>query len=342
MALLHASVLALGGLLVAIPVVLHLVMRQQPKLLIFPAMRLLFERREANRRRMQLKHWLLLALRAAAILLLAAAMARPSVAAPVAGSWIVNGVLGLLLAFTATAFALSILQRAGRMIAILLGVVTALLAINLTAMLLRTFGHEATAALGDRRAPVAAVLVFDTSPRMLYQHANTTRLAKARETARWLVGQLPRESQVAVADSAAGATVFSVDQGAADKAVSTVAATSVPRPLTDVIADSIRLARQSELARKEIIVFSDLSAQAWNAESAGPLRAELEKSPGVFIYVVDVGIEQPNNFSLAPLRLSRQTLTRGNPLRIQCELVHSGPGGRRTVELYVERPDSAR
>ena len=342
MTLLHVSVLALGGLLAAIPVVLHLVMRRQPKLLVFPAMQLLFERREANRRRMQLKHWLLLALRCAAIVLLAGALARPSVPGAVVGAWIVNAVLGLLLLFTATALALAILQRAGRTIAVLLGVVATLLAVNLAAMLWRTFRHEAAAGLGDLSAPVAVVLVFDTSPRMLYQHANATRLARARETATSLIEQLPRESEVAVADSATGATVFSVDLGAAGKAVRTVGATNVPRPLPELIADSIRLARTSELARKEIIVFSDLSARAWSDESAGPLRTELETSSDAFVYVVDVGVEKPVNFALTPLKLSRQTLTRGNPLRIQCELTHTGPGDTRTVELHVEKPDPSR
>ncbi len=68
-----------GGLFVAVPIVLHLIMRPAPKLLEFPAMRFLRMQREANRRRMRLRHLLLLALRCAAIGLLAAALARPSI-----------------------------------------------------------------------------------------------------------------------------------------------------------------------------------------------------------------------------------------------------------------------
>ncbi|MEE9603849.1 MAG: BatA domain-containing protein, partial [Thermoguttaceae bacterium] len=68
-----------GGLFVVVPIVMHLVMRPAPRLLEFPALRFLRMHREANRRRMQLRHLLLLALRCAAIGLLAMALARPSI-----------------------------------------------------------------------------------------------------------------------------------------------------------------------------------------------------------------------------------------------------------------------
>ena len=48
----NASLLA-GGALVALPIVLHLVMRQQPRQIEFPALRFLHQRREANRRRLR-------------------------------------------------------------------------------------------------------------------------------------------------------------------------------------------------------------------------------------------------------------------------------------------------
>ena len=42
-----------GGLLVAIPIALHLIMRKQPRHLMFPALRFLRQRKEANQRRMR-------------------------------------------------------------------------------------------------------------------------------------------------------------------------------------------------------------------------------------------------------------------------------------------------
>src|SRR5215467_5097869 len=80
MTFLHVAFLG-GTLAIAIPIVLHLVMRKQPKHLEFPALRFVKMREAANRRQVQLRHWLLLALRIAALLLLAIALARPSILA---------------------------------------------------------------------------------------------------------------------------------------------------------------------------------------------------------------------------------------------------------------------
>jgi hypothetical protein len=67
-----------GGLLIAAPIILHLLMRQQPKPLIFPALRFVQLREQRNKRSLRLRHLLLLAARCLAIVLLALALARPS------------------------------------------------------------------------------------------------------------------------------------------------------------------------------------------------------------------------------------------------------------------------
>src|SRR4051812_12377561 len=70
--------LLLGGLaLVGLPVLLHLIMRQQPKRLIFPAFRFLRLRHRTNQRKLRLRHFHLLALRMLLIALMCLALARP-------------------------------------------------------------------------------------------------------------------------------------------------------------------------------------------------------------------------------------------------------------------------
>jgi len=78
MTFVNTSLLA-GTALVALPIVLHLIMRQRPKRFEFPALRFVQQRHETNQRRLRLRHLLLLLLRVAAIALLACALARPSV-----------------------------------------------------------------------------------------------------------------------------------------------------------------------------------------------------------------------------------------------------------------------
>jgi len=76
--LIHAG-LAAGAALAALPVILHLFMRQTPKHVIFPALRLIRERQKQSKKRMRIKNWLLLLARMAILALMALALARPQV-----------------------------------------------------------------------------------------------------------------------------------------------------------------------------------------------------------------------------------------------------------------------
>ncbi len=85
-----------GAALVAVPVVLHLVMRRKPVPYDFPALRFLKERAVANRRRLQVSHLLLLLLRMAALALLALALARPVLRG---AAWLADGEAPVAAAF---------------------------------------------------------------------------------------------------------------------------------------------------------------------------------------------------------------------------------------------------
>src|SRR5438132_10857906 len=63
--------------LAGVPVVIHLLLRQKPKRLVFPALRFLQEGRRSTTRKLKLRHFLLLALRMLLIALLVFALARP-------------------------------------------------------------------------------------------------------------------------------------------------------------------------------------------------------------------------------------------------------------------------
>src|SRR5690349_21078679 len=67
-----------GAVLVAVPIVLHLIMRRETKLVKFPALRFVQQRRMMNQHRLRLRQLLLLALRCAIIAILAFALARPT------------------------------------------------------------------------------------------------------------------------------------------------------------------------------------------------------------------------------------------------------------------------
>jgi hypothetical protein len=331
--------LLLGGLLIAIPVVLHLIMRPRPKHLVFPALRFIKQRRESNRRTLQLRQWMLLLLRCLAIGLLAATLARPSVSSAAVGNWLIIGGLVALLLIAILLSAFAAVQKRGKVLVGSLSATSLVLLIGLLAMLVSTLTGGSKVKIGDQEAPVAAALVIDTAPRMQYRHENRTRLEQVQETAHWLLRELPADSEVAVIDARAGAAVFAVDEGAAKKVIERLQTTGVPRPLSAVLEEALDLVRNSSKSRKEVYVFTDLTEAAWSGGSTASLRQRLDEAPDVLLYLIDVGVRDPQNFGLGQLQLSAQSLPRNSPLRVQTELVHVGSGGARSIELYVEEPD---
>src|SRR5688572_12682009 len=72
-----APALLFLGIAIAVPLILHLFQRQQGPRMVFPALRYLRRAEKENARRIRLRQFLLLALRVLALLILAAAAARP-------------------------------------------------------------------------------------------------------------------------------------------------------------------------------------------------------------------------------------------------------------------------
>jgi hypothetical protein len=79
MSVIHGYLL-FGLLLVGVPILVHLIMRQKPRLLPFPAFRFLKQKHLINRRKLRLQHWLLLALRMLLIGVIVLGLARPRLA----------------------------------------------------------------------------------------------------------------------------------------------------------------------------------------------------------------------------------------------------------------------
>ncbi len=247
----------------AVPVVLHLIMRQTPQRVIFPAVRFIRRRSDANRRRLKLRHLLLLLLRVAALVLLALALARPSLR---------SGSLGL-----------------------------------------RT------------EAPVSAVMLFDTSPRMEYQHHSRTRIQQAQETALWLLEQLPRESEVAVLDGVPGAGGYQVDLPAAAKRLRALRASPLAVPLAQRVPDALSLLENGEHPYRELYIFTDLARWSWPRQAQAQLQAARAAVRGLQIYLIDVSAPRAQNTALGLVRLSRTTVAENTPLEVQVELTHTGP-----------------
>lgn len=207
-------------------------------------------------------------------------------------------------------------------------------AIALLAMALARPSVRFAGALGSQEEPVAAILAVDTSQRMEYRHENRTRLEVAQEMGLRLLAQLPEGSQIAVLDSRLGKGAFQVDRGAAKHRLERLETVANAQPMTSVAEEGFRLLAESELGRKEIYLFTDLAQPAWPSEASG-LRQRAASVPTAGVYVIDVGVPEPVNFALGDLRLSGQVIANRSTLTLDSDLLHQGPGGQRSVEVFV-------
>lgn len=71
------SILIVGAALVGLPILLHLIMKQEPKRLPFPAFRFLRQKLKTNQRKLRLRHFILLAIRMLLIALFALTLFQP-------------------------------------------------------------------------------------------------------------------------------------------------------------------------------------------------------------------------------------------------------------------------
>jgi hypothetical protein len=363
MTLINASLL-LGLVLAAVPVILHLVMRAKPKRLEFPALRLLKARRPSNARRMQLRHLLLLLLRALVIAVLVLAIVRPSLPAARYGlrwwEWLILATTVLVTAGVyfwlnhrdgnVPAASVDLQQRRGRrrLWCVVAGAAAALVAVGVP------WGIRVRAELTAPRnevsetIPVAAVFLVDTSVSMHYRHENKTRLQQAQAVVEEHLSRLPQNSRAAIAGlSADDDIVFQADLAGAASRLETLEATPVPESINRRLKTALEsqtddrqrvqeetgIGNSDQYAR-EVYVISDFSRAAWQDPDETGLADALKKAEWLQVYLVDVSVPQPVNVSLSGLQLSEETTVSGRgPLLTMTVSASPGASTTSTAEI---------
>ncbi|HMP79024.1 MAG TPA: BatA domain-containing protein [Pirellulaceae bacterium] len=340
----NGLLLALGGLLLTIPIVLHFLMQPKPKTVAFPAVRFLQQLQAANQRNLRLRHILLLLLRCLAIALLALALAGPAVSEDQYGNWL--GALGIT---ALTVIALGLLIAAwwqtprSQLLIVLLAVVTLACLVWLATSVYKLSTQGEVASLGNSSDPVSAVIVLDVSPRMGYRRENNSHLQWAQQMSEWVVNQLPLDSQIAVMSTAESDPFFSIDAAAARRKLSTAEISFQSGTIPDALRRSLQLLHDSAThGRREIYVITDLTQQSWAGASPSVLREQLLKSPDTNLFLIDVGTVQPQNFSLSLPQFSSTRLTQVSPIHVDIHLQRIGGAAERNVRLLIEQPDDTR
>lgn len=333
------AILGVGGGLVSVPIILHFMMQPKPKPLAFPAMRFLKKMQSTNRTQMRLRHFLLLLFRCLLIALAALALAGPSVATNDFGNWLTLGGIGLSGLLVGGVLALAFFRRQKNWL--LLGVLGALFLGHLVYggwAASQLLGSDSARLIGDDQAPVAALIVIDTSPRMDYRSENQTRLEKAQELARWLLTQFPLDSQVCVMATDGDTPFFSVDVPAADRRIETLEIEFSGNTIPATVNDGFDLLSKASQERKELYIITDMTEQSWAGENPNLLLKKLNKQEETSVYVLDVGIENPMNFSLGELTLAESEIMPGGQLSVNTSVQRVGPAEQRSVTMSIEKP----
>ncbi len=342
MALANGIVLAVGALLISVPIILHLLMQPKPRRIIFPALRFVRQRQQSNRRQLQMRHWLLLMLRCLLIAAAVLALAGVSAASAAFNSWSIVGaaIFIALLASTLLIATFWWTQPVNKGLVVLFGLLLAVSLIVATAIGFQTLRNPTHQVLGNRIAPVSTVILVDTSPRMQFIFENQSRLDKAREMCQWLLEQFPKDSQVSIAAPDGSEPFFSVDLSAAEKRLETLATDFAAAPLPRAIGAALKLLSESAHERREIYIVTDMTARSWRETSS--LKSAIEEYPNVTIYLIDIGVERPRNAAIGSIRFSSEVISQTSTLEINSDIRFQGEATGGVATLAIELPDPSR
>jgi len=359
MTLLNPAILT-GLLLAGLPVLLHLLMKQKPKKLVFPALQLILSRKKQNLKRMRLRHIWLLLLRILAIGLLVFAISRPSLPAANYGFITREWITLLLVIAGGVAIYFWLLKkwrdrqmprhqflakRAAARGYTTGGVILALLLVLLLPYQQRIAAEiKAPPPNAELDLPVSAILLFDSSLSMGYLQEGQTRLDVAREIATEHMSILPHGSRVAVVDSSNDhPIVFQQTLGAAQSRLAALEPSAVSLPLNERLRaallaqvedrkrtlseqGSVSADAQRDRYLRRVYLFTDLTNSAWRQGGSSLLKNELEELKLLNVFVVDVGELKPRNTAITEVRLSRQQVSVGGTVQVSALLEATSPG----------------
>tara|TARA_R110002095_G_scaffold196031_1_gene174805 strand:+ start:3108 stop:5597 length:2490 start_codon:yes stop_codon:yes gene_type:complete len=371
MSLIHPGLL-LGIVLAIIPVILHFLLRSKPKKMIFPALALLQRRKIQNSRRLKLRHLWLLLLRILVIVAIVVALTRPSLP-PANYSFstyelvmflaiIVIAVLayaGLNKHFQKQKLSQQTLNTRRTCLKGGLGSAAFLLLLLLVfwPYQSRIFAEisEPLPAVSEN-IPVTAIFLFDTSLSMDYQQGNRSRLDQAKEIAGEHLSNLPAQSRVSVVHSSSeDVSPYQSDLSAVQARLKSLKTSAYSLYLDDRLRSAINRQEEdfkrnsseqpssptqtapSEQSVREIYLYTDLARSAWSNQPSQLIKQQLEKLKWLGVYIIDVGVTNPQNVGISQIDLSHESVTLGNSVSLKTEIVSSGIMSENILlELYTQ------
>lgn len=318
-----SATLLLGTLAAGVPVALHLLARQPPRRVVFPAVAFLRQRLTTQTSRLRVRRLWLLALRVLALVAFAIVLARPHIDTAMSSQWVTTGALLLagagVLVLASVAFSRGLSRSLCWVLlisAVLLGAIGGGAAVRAIASGARP------QVLGSR--PMAIAIVIDNSPSSAWRidddlataasedgsednsddpqsseelreqsglDLEGTRLSVALRRASELIESLPGGSRVAIVDRSASPAGFSLDQRAAHARLDRVTPHAVPQPIAQRIVAAVELVRTSDLPERQVVVISDMAAASWDEHvptSSGRSPVAVDQHDDVPISILNI------------------------------------------------------
>jgi len=330
------ATLIFGVAAIAVPIMLHLLSRREPRKVVFPSVRFLTKRFETNRSRLRVRRWWLLALRVAALAALALALSQPTIHRALSLTWLT---IGVVVAFGVALLVLASLAlvrgRSKRTAAALAGAgLLTLLAAGGWSLYAAARGPAMTI---DRTQPAAVAIVLDNGPSSAWTTDDDNRIARMQELAKWMVARLPRSSRVAIIDRSENLASFSLDLSSAVARIDQLRPLEVTQPIAARLQAAAAILRTSELPNRQVLLVSDLTRVAWQGASIdGALSSMLADDPPIALTVLDLGAATGLNRSLSVPQLADSTPPRGTAVPITATLAVAGIDREISVTAEVE------
>ena len=314
MSFLNAT-LIFGSLTIAIPIVMHLLSRRQPKRVSFPSIGFLKPKATYSKSRVQIKRWWLLAARVALLAILSIALAQPIISADFSSTWFSIAAISFL------GFCLLILATVGHRRGLGRSVILGLACSGIISLAAAITWSTLTAAKTPVASqtlnnPQAVAIIIDNGPSSAWTEKEGSRLAQMKSACEKFIKQLPARSQVCIIDRSARNATFSIDQVSALNKLKQLNIVQSVQPIDNQIAIARSTLETSRLGSQQILVFSDFSEYSWDGIAPFETDNFTNKQGSINLTLFDLGEFEGQNWGLTNPQLSDRSPAPNTPTPI--------------------------
>ncbi|WP_020473804.1 BatA domain-containing protein [Zavarzinella formosa] len=307
-------ILLTGAALVGLPVLLHLIMRQEPRRLPFPAFRFLKQKQQINQRKIRLRHLLLLLLRMALIALICLALWQPVTSSGGFGLRADRPIAAILVLDTSPSMGYALAERSG---------------------------------LSEERQKQLKLLGEPAS-------GPWTCLDEARGRILEILDELPPESKVAILDTGdRSEPIWSLTLESARQLVRGIKKPKAnSQPVTRLLESAYTMFARvdgeldpgQEALPRLLAVFSDRTATSWDTARIGELQSMRDRVPlpSIFHAYVDVGVDKPVNMAITTVEMKPQIVPAGQPVIINVTVEATGTSEANVLLFAVDGEEPQR